>query len=466
MSLYRLIVSIREKLNNTRLTLLVSMLFTVLVSTIFPTPSIIFMAALLITTPITGAVVGKLLSRVLTVTRSLPELGSVGDIISGRLTVYNESALPNFFVRLHTGDILPDPVSKPATNDRKKREKRTAGRPRPGQGDRRISGSLLASGPPLASAIQPVGETEHVVPVLRPREGAEWRPQWSLQRRGVWQMPPARAGVLDPLGVFASLTPRTAPHTITVLPRPVRIARLGFLNGADSGLHSHHYATTRADALDFNGIRLWQPGEAIRRVHWKSTARTGQLHIIEWEETLASDLTILLDVQRQSDDIEALWFEAAITLAASIAVHLLENGYQFQLYCWQSEHGSKAEEPTLRVCHHQARNSSGIPATLRLLAELIPLEGEAASLNKLAQQISTSLSSGTGTALLASSENNWAAASGSLGSGVATVQVTALLLDAASFRTGTLNGDEKSPVAPIGVRTAYYGDSLAEFLEH
>src|SRR5690606_11947394 len=117
-------------------------------------------------------------------------------------------------------------------------------------------------------------------------------------------------------------------HKILVLPRPLHIEKLGFLGGVGNASLAPHHATTVADATDYHGVRAWQQGEAIRRVHWKSTARTNQLHVVEWEETPTTDLILLLDTDARAilgqDDESTL--EQSITAAASVVCHLLENG--------------------------------------------------------------------------------------------------------------------------------------------
>jgi uncharacterized protein (DUF58 family) len=133
--------------------------------------------------------------------------------------------------------------------------------------------------------------------MLRPGEFGGVVAPVAAGRRGVYQLPPVQAGARDPLGLFTTAQARTAPASITILPRPVRVARLGFCGGTQHGAHAPQAATTTADATDFHGIRTWRPGEAIRRVHWKSTVRTGELHVVEWEEDPGCDLTVLFDAR-------------------------------------------------------------------------------------------------------------------------------------------------------------------------
>lgn len=331
--LSRGIFRIKRSINNTRLTLGVALLFTLLVASIFPTPPIIFMTALLGAAPIVGSLAGRMFSRGLRLSREIPHLGTIGDEIEGRVTLSNAAPWPTFFARATAGEC---------------------------------------------EALRLLDDSEHIVPVLPSGCHSHFSPRWRLRRRGVWQLPPGRAGVFDPLGLFHTLTPRTPPHSIIVMPAPIPVSRLGFLAGSHSGSPSPQYAAAVAEATDFHGIRVWQPGDSIRRVHWKSTARTGITHIIEWEDTLASDITVVLDVRATREETRD-WFESAVTLAASIAAHVLENGHRFDLYCWQPQAASVtpiAAAPPAHdalgpvLCHHQSRAANGLSETLMFLATL------------------------------------------------------------------------------------------------
>lgn len=435
----------RQIMSNTRLTLGVALLFTLLVASIFPTPTIIFMTALLGAAPIVGSLGGRFFGRGLRLMRALPTVGSVGDEIEGRFALSNVALWPSFFARAQPGE---------------------------------------------AEGLRLQSETEYLVPFLRPGGKAHFAPRWQLARRGVWQLPPAQTGVFDPLGLFHNTAPRTEPHVITVLPRPIPIARLGFLAGSLSGSPSPQHAASVAEATDFHGIRTWQPGDSVRRVHWKSTARTGITHIIEWEETFASDITLLLDVQSAHAQTRD-WFESAVTLAASIAAHVLENGHRFDLFCWQPPNGKSeavvADE--MIVAHHQSRTANGLNEALLFLARLQTLP--VAPLTDLATSFGRAqhgAQSGENCAvLIASSESAWHQAANSLGN--ASSGATIFLLDEASYATksaATKHDATKSKVAPIStvlpnqfsaqirpapsqnyrVRRASRGDSLGALLEH
>lgn len=427
---------VQRNVNNTRITLGVALLFTLLVASIFPTPPIIFMTALLGAAPVVGSLAGRLFARCLRLVRAVPSIGTIGDEIEGRLELRNAAAWPTFFARAVPGEC---------------------------------------------EAICLVNEGEHIVPVLRGGGESHFVPRWQLMRRGVWQLPPAKAGVFDPLGLFHSLNPRTGAHQITVLPRPVPISRLGFLVGSQTGSPAPQHAAAVAEATDFHGIRAWRPGDSVRRVHWKSTARTGITHIIEWEETLASDITLVLDVRCQ-DERTRDWFECAVTLVASVAAHVLENGHRFDLYCWQHA-PDRTAQPVL--CHHQARSAGGLGETLMFLAALETLpEAPLAELSGLvrgsmaASQYSTEFCA----VMVASSNSDWEDAAVRLNGFRA--QATTLLIEEDSFleaggapTTSTKptythadtprerTAPRVSPLSTGRVRRAARGDSVAALLE-
>jgi uncharacterized protein (DUF58 family) len=334
------------------------------------------------------------------------------------------------------------------------------------------------------------------------------------------------AGARDPLGLFTTTQPATEPDTITVLPRPVRVSRLGFCGGTSTGAHTPHTAAVTPDASDFHGIRTWRPGEAIRRVHWKSTVRTGELHVVEWEEDPGCDLTIVFDARsfapqpqaaastRRKARREEVPFcdealETQITLAASIALHLLENGRIFRFFCWQDAPGDapktavddKAEPQVLR---HQAQRTAEVPGTMKMLAQLqtvaasqsnLPQSSQAqssqerlqpCSLTRLAGEVLPQISRGSGNTggivIIGSTLSDYAEASALL-SGTAARRNTPFVLavDPTGFQPpphGSTRPHEYSKpgsapavqtsvisAAALDVRVVRRGDSLVVALE-
>lgn len=225
---------LRAELNNTRLTLLVALLFTMLVAAIFPTPAIRFMVALLCAGPFVSAAMARFFGRSIRASRFLPETVGVGETFTGRVELWNIAPHPVFFAQILAGETQGSPGEVPPLE---------------------VTGG------------------DHLTPILRAGERLTLTPQWQAHRRGVWTLPPVVAGASDPMGLSTFLAPHTGAQQLVVLPRAIPLMRLGFLADAASGTRGFAHATAVAEALEFHGIRAWRPGEGIRRVHWKSTDR-------------------------------------------------------------------------------------------------------------------------------------------------------------------------------------------------
>ncbi|MFF4649001.1 DUF58 domain-containing protein [Streptomyces sp. NPDC001380] len=150
--------------------------------------------------------------------------------------------------------------------------------------------------------------------------------------RGRYPLGPLQLRLSDPFGMCELARAFTAADTLTVVPQveplpPVRLA------GEWTG---HGDSRSRAVALageDDVVPRGYRHGDDLRRVHWKSTARYGELMVRREEQPLRSRATVLLDTRgvghRGSGPASSL--EWAVATAASVAVHLLERGYAVRL---------------------------------------------------------------------------------------------------------------------------------------
>lgn len=429
------------ELNKARMVLLVALLFTTLGAGVFRTPPILFMAAVLCGAPIVGSLVGRLAARCLRTTRLLPDTGMVGDLVRARITVRNISRWPLFLVHGSSGEVQT------------RRGART-------------------TGPALPPPVEPQGDSELVVPILGPGSELTWEATWRLTRRGVHLLNPAGAGALDPLGLYTHLGAKSQPHEMLVLPRPIKINRIGWAGGVSGGARTPTQPTVVAEALDFHGVRPHRPGEGMRRIHWRSTARTGELHVLEWEEEKASDLTVILDTQAAisvrgipdrdgKDFYTSDTFETNIILAATLASYLLENGYQFQLFCWENDHGSNPV-----AARHEARNLGGLPVILRALARLQPVASSDASAARLAAGIRRYIPPGRGVMLLTTDLSDVQGAVRQL-SERSGPPAQALVLDALSFAGAGAAGAIPTGAKrlPPGARLVRRGESLSNVLE-
>src|SRR5690606_24204486 len=171
----------------------------------------------------------------------------------------------------------------------------------------------------------PVGEglVEAHIPLLR--AGAQHREQITISaaRRGGLPVGPMTLSRGDPRGNLRREQAWPEVQTIYVHPvtTPIPSTSAGFLRDLEGAT-----TTTIVDSdLAFHAIRDYVQGDSRRHVHWKSTAKTGQLMVRQYEETRRSRIAVLLDLhaERYTSDDE---FELAVSAAASLALQALRDG--------------------------------------------------------------------------------------------------------------------------------------------
>jgi len=80
-----------------------------------------------------------------------------------------------------------------------------------------------------------------------------------------------------------------------------------------------------SDDISFHALRAYEPGDALRNVHWRTSARTGQLMVRQFEETRRTQLTIVhtADSRYYASEDE---FELAVSVTASLALQVIRDG--------------------------------------------------------------------------------------------------------------------------------------------
>ncbi|GGS75818.1 DUF58 domain-containing protein [Streptomyces griseoviridis] len=150
--------------------------------------------------------------------------------------------------------------------------------------------------------------------------------------RGRYPLGPLQLRLTDPFGLCELTRSFTAQDTLTVIPRveplpPVRLA--GEATGYGEG-RQRSLALAGEDDVIPRGYRY---GDDLRRVHWRSTARYGELMVRREEQPQRARCTVLLDTRGTAyagagpDSA----FEWAVSGAASVLVHMLERGFSVRL---------------------------------------------------------------------------------------------------------------------------------------
>ncbi|WP_255952458.1 DUF58 domain-containing protein [Streptomyces odontomachi] len=150
--------------------------------------------------------------------------------------------------------------------------------------------------------------------------------------RGRYPLGPLQLRLTDPFGMCELTRSFLTYDTLTVVPRveplpPVRLtgAALGYGDGRQRSL-----ALAGEDDVIPRGYRH---GDDLRRVHWRSTARYGELMVRREEQPQRARCTVLLDTRAIGFEGAGPGsaFEWAVSGTASALVHMLERGFSVRL---------------------------------------------------------------------------------------------------------------------------------------
>jgi uncharacterized protein (DUF58 family) len=147
--------------------------------------------------------------------------------------------------------------------------------------------------------------------------------------RGVYSFGPVRVTVADLFGHGAATREHQDRGPYVVRPRSLPV-RLASRQHAPAGYLRARQSLFEAPAL-FAGVRPYQAGDPMRRVHWRATARTGVTVSKRFDPSRALEVLVALDVQTLPGPHWTLQFdeelvEGLMVAAASLARHALAEG--------------------------------------------------------------------------------------------------------------------------------------------
>ncbi|MEV0846841.1 DUF58 domain-containing protein [Streptomyces sp. NPDC049954] len=163
--------------------------------------------------------------------------------------------------------------------------------------------------------------------------------------RGRYPLGPLQLRLTDPFGMCELTRSFSAYDTLTVIPAveplpPVR------LSGESAGYGDGRTRSQSLGGEDDVIPRGYRHGDDLRRVHWRSTARYGELMVRREEQPQRARCTVLLDTRRLAYEGSGpdSAFEWAVSAAASTLTHVLERGLGVRLLT--DEGGALAGEGT------------------------------------------------------------------------------------------------------------------------
>nr|MBA3234989.1 DUF58 domain-containing protein [Chloroflexota bacterium] len=160
---------------------------------------------------------------------------------------------------------------------------------------------------------------------LAGRTERSWLIRVSLARRGHFRIEPLHIRTGDPFGFFEAAATVGQGVSIVVYPRIEPLPRWRLPAAALEGSHAAPVRTLQTTPMA-TSVRPYAPGDAMNRIHWKSTARHGEIQVKEFDLEQTADAWIVLDLQRdiQTGSGDDSTVEAAVRAAASIADRALQ----------------------------------------------------------------------------------------------------------------------------------------------
>ena len=149
--------------------------------------------------------------------------------------------------------------------------------------------------------------------------------QLICNQRGYYQIGPTVVETGDLFGLHRRYKVETEPHFVTVFPSVQPIENYNIASRRPIGeIRMTHQLFE--DPTRISGVRRYQAGDPLNRVHWRATARTGVLHSKVYDPSSVAGATIVLDFHVDSHEKrhEPVRSELAITAVASLVNALYE----------------------------------------------------------------------------------------------------------------------------------------------
>lgn len=163
----------------------------------------------------------------------------------------------------------------------------------------------LATIPPVDIPPIPPHSTREITVTLQP------------QFRGSLHLTGYTLTCADPLGLFNRLKTRLLPQSLWILPQQYRVPPIDLPGTRRYQSGGVAFASSVGDAEEFRALREYRAGDPLRKIHWKSWAKTGKPIVKEEQDEFFVRHALILDTFLDVPYSDKL--EAAIAVAASFA---------------------------------------------------------------------------------------------------------------------------------------------------
>jgi uncharacterized protein (DUF58 family) len=174
---------------------------------------------------------------------------------------------------------------------------------------------------------------------IKAKEEINFNYSVECHKRGIWKIGPIEVVSQDPLGFFRMKKTLNVISDIIIYPALFRVFAFPPLARGSVSWMGVETAKISGDSHEFFGVREYQRGDAISRIHWPSTAKHSKLIVKQFERNSIQEATIVMDL-KEGNNIGAgkeTTLEYSVKIAGSISRFLMDNGAFVQLIGYTKE---------------------------------------------------------------------------------------------------------------------------------
>lgn len=181
----------------------------------------------------------------------------------------------------------------------------------------------------------PVGENiaRFALPALRPARSHDELVVIPTASRGVITLGPASSVRGDALGLIQREVAWTTPRELFVHPETVPLAGSG--TGLMRDLEGRSLQIISDSDISFHTLREYIPGDDRRHIHWKTSAKIGELMVRQFDDTRRTRTALLL-ANHPDDFANEAEFELAVSVFASLGRQALWEDRELVPLCGRS----------------------------------------------------------------------------------------------------------------------------------
>ena len=202
----------------------------------------------------------------------------------------------------------------------------------------------------LPEHLSKIGQQEIVIELIAPHQQYRWTYEAKTTKRGVFMFQSTEIATASPLGLFRSRRACPSTQKAIVYPTVLTLDRCPLVDqlGRDQSPRQHsdeHNYSNATEGLT-KTLRPYRWGDPTRLIHWRSSAKFGELRVRELEVTIGGqEVAIALDT---SSGWQSQAFEEAVVAAASLYFYAQKSNLSVRL--WTSATGIvQGDRPVLET---------------------------------------------------------------------------------------------------------------------